>query len=162
MSFGVVAETLLTADMTASPPTYFHRFNVNEMTELKAVRLWVVKYGAPSLGVLGLELRTGVNGLNGRSLISTSPKTWTLAQISASNYSCKEIYFDWTTCSLLAPNVEYTLNLTATSYTGTETNHLAWVRAWPDPIVSFAESASAQKLGVFPFQVGIIGREVRR
>ena len=163
MSYAVVGEVLKTADMATSPPTFFHRFDVNRMMELKAVRLQVVKYGVPSLSSLGLELRSGYQaGSGGRGLIATASTTYTLAGISTANYSCAEIFFEFDQAPLLAPNVEYTLNLTASGYTGDDDNHLAWVRTYPDPIVSFSGSTTFEQLGRFPFHVALITREVRR
>lgn len=162
MSFGLVGESLMTADLAASPPTFFHRFSVPKMSELKAVRTWIVKYGAFTMGDLYMELRTGYGANNVRVLLARSTKKYSFADLNTANYSAKEIYFDWDNAPILAPNVEYTLNLYATSYTGDDSAHLAWARAWPDPIVPITGNPPAEKLGIYPFHVGLITRGVRR
>lgn len=163
MSFDVVAERLDTADLSASPPTFFSRFTLDKTAELKAIRTWIVKYGTPGLTTLGLELRTGYNSVTGaRELIATSSKTWTLADISSSNYACKEIWFDWDNAPLLKAGIEYTLNLVAAGYTGSDTDHLAWVRTYPDTVGPFSGSTNYNTLNRFPFQIAMITREARR
>lgn len=162
MSFGIVGEVLMTADMAASPPTFFHRFTVPKMMELKAVRTWIVKYLDPTFTALYMELRSGYNTGGARMLLARSTKSYSFADLDTANYSAKEIYFDWDNAPMLAPNVEYTLNLYASDYVGDETNHLAWARSWPDPIVPIIGAPDASQLGVYPFHVGLITRVVRR
>lgn len=161
MGLVVAAEQIFTGDQSTTPPTFFHRFTPTIFLELKAVRLWVVKYGTPTLDALGCELRSYDSVGGGRTLIQAAQNVWQLSEISSDNYGVKEVYFDWLNPILLKKGVEYTINLTLDNYVGDATNHIAWVRAWPDPIVAFSGSTTYINLNKFPFQVGLIGREVR-
>lgn len=163
VAYGLVVETLASADLTASVPTFFHRFTMDAMVELRAIRTWVMKYGTPTMTDLKMELRTGYDATSGgRLLLATSTKQWAIGDISSSTYAAKEIWFNWDNAPLLKPGVEYTLNLKSASYFADASNFIAWRRTWPDPIVPFTGSTSYQNLNRFPFEVGLITREVRR
>jgi len=156
---GVVGEWLATSDMAATPPTPFHRFTPTFFYEVKAFQTWVVKYGTPTMDPMTLELRAYNPVTNERTLIATSITQWQLSEIGSDNYALKQLYFEFDQPPILRKGTEYTVNLKIPNYVGTADNHIAWVHAWNDPIVAF--SGALEQLSTFPFQVGIIGREVR-
>lgn len=160
MGLGVVGQVLNTADMSATPPKYFHRFTPKIFFELKCVQLWVVKYGNPFSDPIGLELRS-YSATGERILIATSEQSWGVSEISSEDYALKQLFFDFQKCPTLRMGTEYSVNLIMPLYVGTDDNHIAWVKAWPDPIVPFPGSDNFNRLDQFPFQVGLIGREVR-
>lgn len=159
--FGVVGQVFKTADLAVDGGTYFHRFSPNIFVELKALQIWIVKYGSVSTDPIGLELRSSYASGNVRKLIATASNTWTPAQITSENYAVKQIYFEFDRPVLLRKDTEYTLNLKAANYVGTDDAHIAWVKAWPDPIVDFVGSSNFNRIDQFPFHVALIAREVR-
>lgn len=161
MGLIVIGEVLKTGDQTATPPTFFHRFTPTIWFELRVVQTWVVKYATPTADGIGLALYAYNSTTGSRELIATSTTSWQVSEISSDNYGVKQLYFEFPNAPTLKPDTEYCVSLLTENYVGDDDNHIAWVRAWPDPIVDFVGSDDFNSLNRFPFQVGLIGREVR-
>lgn len=161
MGLIVIGEVLKTGNQETDPPTFFHRFTPEIWFELLVVQTWVVKYLNPTTDPIGMALYSVDPTTQIRKLLATAETVWQLSEISSSNYAVKQLYFKFAQAPTLAPGVEYALSLLTPNYVGDDDNHLAWVRSWPDPIVDFTGSDQLRALNRFPFQVGLIGREVR-
>lgn len=153
----VFGETLLTADFSGSP-VYYQPFTLNQNTVLKAIRTWVVVYNSPSFTSLGLRIYSSVSSAPAQ-LIATSDTTWTLAQITSEANAVREIYFEFNNALSLNGEDQYHVVLWGNGYTGTDSSHVAWVRAFPDPVNS-GYTPAIETINRAPFKVAFIGDDL--
>jgi hypothetical protein len=126
------ADELSTADMTGK--SRFLRFSPSENVVIVAMRTWIVLINPPSFTNLHCKLYGDRAGLPG-GLIATSTNSFARNDLlETHNYGAKEIYFEFSPKISLNQSLNYHFVLNADNYTFTENSHLAWRKAWPDPI----------------------------
>lgn len=114
------------------------RFCPARNTVLIAMRTWLVLYNPPAFTNLRANLYSDRSELPG-GLIATSTNSWSRDDLLiSSNYGAKEIYFEFSPKISLQENLCYHFVLSADNYTYSEDSHLAWRKAWPDPIYGTA------------------------
>lgn len=119
----------------------FHAATYTDLT----VELWADRDGSPS------------------KLIATSQTSWTQAEVDAElplSYKLAWLGFEFTPVPL-RKGVWYHIALRATGYTGDNTNHIAWVHQYPDPVYDddLAFTVEAKKAGVMPLFATIFAAE---
>lgn len=163
-NFLVIGDVLKTGDLGSSP-TYLHRFTVDRAMELKAIRTMLVRHGAPTWTALYMDLRSARDSVafNGGDVIARSSNSWTRAELFSESYGFKETYFEWDAAPLLVPNTPYCFALYSSDYVGTDDDHLAWIKNWPDPYNPPAAGYDGDNdILILPYKMAMITREVRR
>lgn len=163
MGLYLVGDVLKTGDL-GSTPGYLLRFTVDRTLELKAIRTMLVRYGTPTFTSLSMDLRSARDSVvfAGGETIARSSNSWTLSGLFSQAYGVKETYFEWDSAPLLVPNTPYAFALYSSDYVGTDSDHLAWIKNWPDPYNAPANFTDDAQLGTLPYRLGLIAREVRR
>lgn len=153
MGYRCWAERFVTADFSGSP-VHKQGLVLSSDTALKAIRTRFVLFNAPVFTELSLRIySSAASGLG--TLLMTSTTTWTKAQISSYDHSASEIYFEFSGKHLSAGS--YFIVPWITGYTGTESTHVAWVRAYPDPTYTTGLTLERRKLSSLPYSFGIVG-----
>ena len=95
------------------------------------------------------------------TLIASSTNSWSLATVKAQfidstlAYGRKQLYFEFNDPLMIA-STNYGIVLTATTYTGTISSHLAWCSDTPDPIYAMS-TGYTNNIGQ---RITLIGRDV--
>lgn len=158
MAWSVYAERIDTADV-AGQPRVIQKVELNKKIALKAVRTWVILFGAPDFDVLEMRIYSQRGTALGRH-ICTFDKTWTRAELSTEDYAVKEIYFDFNDPKFLSAHDQYYFVLFPTTYTGTVDSHVAWVRGIPDLANETDIDLTIENAARAPFHLGFIGAAV--
>lgn len=136
----------------------FQTISFDENTVLQAVRTWIIGIGNPTFTSLTMKIYSNevVAGANTpRVLLWTSTNAPTKAEIFSKQNGCREIYFEFGLPALRAGE-KYNLVINATGYTYAELSHLAWRKAWPDP-VNKAFTPTIENLALAPYALYAIG-----
>ena len=130
----------------------------NEMI-LRGLRTWLIfnNYTGSFTALTG-KIYSDRATLPG-ALIANSTNTFNRADITILNSGVKEIYFTFSNLSLRS-NVYYHLVLNCSNYTATASDHIAWRRAWPDPVYRDGWTQSFESLGVAPYFLTAIGAKL--
>ncbi len=140
----------------------FQKIEFNKYLEVKALRIWVVLVGSPT--ITGLRMNIYSNDLQTSgpgSILATSTNSYGTADI-LTTYSngIKEIYFEFTPILVHKDDV-YHLVLSADSYSYTGSNQFAWKNVWPDPIYQTNFTVTGNNYLVSPLCVSaVIGEEI--
>lgn len=139
-----------------TPASCYQPFTINDSISLEAIRLTVVVYNNPTL--LGLRAHIYSNRYDvPAGLIMSSENTWDKSEICTLDNGAKQIYFTFEPKHLNGSDT-YHLVLTADSYTGTDSSHIAWVLSYPKPIYTANVTANQTRyLGEWPQEMIIIG-----
>lgn len=133
------------------------RFSTPENIVMLAMRTWLVLFNPPAFTNLRCKLYGDRNGLPG-GLIATSSNAWTRSDLlTTANYGAKEVYFEFEPKISLQQNLFYHFVLSADNYTFSENSHLAWRKAWPDPIYG---TATFENLLRSPYMFALVGAEL--
>lgn len=121
-----------TSDLTTK--SRYLRFSPDRNIVMKAMRTWIILYNPPNFTDLTCKLYADVAGMPA-GLIASSTTMWDKADLlTTQNYGAKEIYFDFSPTISLNETLYYHFVLSASNYTYADQSHLAWRKAWPDPI----------------------------
>lgn len=143
-----------TADMTGTTKSI--RFKPNDEIILRGIKTWIIfnDYQG-SFTSLQCKLYSDQSNSPG-ALIDTSTNSFTKAQVITYNSGVREIYFSFDDISL-HPDTYYHFVLNCTGYTYAESQHIAWRKAWPDPVYRTGWTQSYENLGIAPYSLTIIG-----
>lgn len=128
---------------------------------LRAVRTWVVVYNAPTFTNLSMKIYSNntESGSNAPGvLLHSSTTQWNLADLTTEDNAVKEIYFEFPDVSLNGVD-EYNFVVSADTYVYLESSHLAWRKAWPDPVYRAAYTPSRVNMGRAPFELYLVGAQ---
>lgn len=132
MSWTQWGDTFSTSDMTTK--SRYLRFSPDRNIVLKAMRTWIILYNPPNFTDLTCKLYADNLGLPG-GLIASSTTMWDKTELlTTQNYGTKEIYFEFEPTISLNADIYYHFVLSSTGYTYAEESHVAWRKAWPDPV----------------------------
>jgi hypothetical protein len=150
-------ECFETASMTDTSMSV--RFTPGDETVLRALRTWLIfnNYTGSFTSMVG-KLYSDRSGSPG-ALIATSSNSFSKAQIITENSGVKEIYFLFDDISL-SSNLYYHLVINCSGYTATANSHIAWRKAWPDPVYRAGWSQTFENLGIAPYFLTVIGAEL--
>lgn len=158
MTWTVWGQRFDTADFPGT--TYFQKFKVQSDLYALAVRTWVIAYNNPTFTSISGLIYSDRNGSPGKLLFTSSNQITKAEMITQAN-GVKEIYFEF------APNEGIPLRagdyfhlvLSVSGYTGDASSHLAWRKAYPDPVYSTGLPTTPEKIGIFPYAVTIEGAD---
>lgn len=152
----VWAERLETADFVGVP-RMFQTVKFHKNIILKGMRTWVIVYNNPNFTNLEMRIYANHGGVQGK-LLYTSSNVITKAQMITLANGVKEIFFDFDTLPIFKDEDTYLFTLMANGYTGDATSHIAWMRAYPDPV--YRTGLSALHPTSVPMAMYFIGSEL--
>jgi hypothetical protein len=153
VSWSIYAERLESADLSGSKFQKF--FSSTENYFIAGVRSWFVVFGNPQLERLRLYVyELNVDGTLGAE-IARSQTSFDLADLKTDTYAAKELYADFSPKCFLNKNDSYAVVPKAEVYVADASNHIAWVRAWADPVTNY--TPTYVDLAVAPFKVQFVG-----
>ncbi|MDZ4678395.1 MAG: hypothetical protein SGI74_12900 [Oligoflexia bacterium] len=160
MGIRVFGEWLKTGDFTGSPqvfsPVLFHDEGVEPFI-LRGLKTFMILYNDPVFTSLEMRIYSDNGGRPG-GLVYTSTNVQIKSAITTLANAFKEIWFDFDQLPALPRDETFYFVLWANGYTGIETSHIAWQRAWPNPIQRSSHlNLDGKFLSRFPYQVAIIG-----
>lgn len=150
-------ECFETADMSGTG--MYVRFTPGDNVVLRALRTWLIfnDYSGSFTSMVG-KLYSDRSGSPG-ALITTSTNSFNRADVTTLNSGVKEIYFLFDDVSLRS-NLYYHLVINCSNYTATASNHIAWRKAFPDPVYRGGWSQTFENLGIAPYFLTAIGAKL--
>ena len=143
-----------TADMTGTTKSI--RMRPNDNVILKAMRTWLIFNDYTSnITALTCKIYSDSSSAPG-ALIATSTNSFSKSEIIATNTGFKEIYFLFNNLSLHSGTF-YHFVLNCSGYTYADANHIAWRKAWPDPVYRTGLDNDYESLGTAPYCLTLIG-----
>lgn len=143
-----------TAEMTNTSKTV--RMKPNDNIVLKAIRTWLIwNDHSGSITDMTCKIYSDRASSPG-ALIATSTNSFDRADIITLASGVKEIYFEFDEISLHSETF-YHFVINCTGYTGTENSHIAWRKAWPDPIYRTGLDIDYEALSIAPYFLTVIG-----
>ena len=155
MGWRVWGDSFSTASMTDKSSYQKVTFDKNYI--IKAIRSWFVVYNDPAFTSIHARIYSDEAGLP-RKLLATSTNVITKAQMITATNGAKEVYFDFNNFSVRQDNA-YHVVINGVGYTGSDSSHLAWMKAFPDPILVTTPTLTANSIAVAPYQIYFIGSE---
>lgn len=143
------------ADMTGTSKSI--RFKPNDEIILRAIKTWLILNDYTStFGTMICYLYSDRNSSPG-ALIATSTNSFTKSTLNGVYDSgVREPYFTFDDISL-HPNTYYHIVINCSSYIYAENNHIAWRKAWPDPVYRTGWNQTYEELGIAPYCLTIVG-----
>lgn len=126
---------------------------------LRASRTWIVVYNDPTFTSLNMKIYSNSSANAPKKLLATSTNVQLKADIHTEDNAIKEIWFEFDYFPVQA-NETYNFVLNASGYTGSDTSHLAWMKGFPDPILTVPGGLSYTSKSKAPFQLYFIGSEL--
>lgn len=148
---------MFTAEYSGTP-VRSARAVIAKDTALRAVRTWIVLFNNPVFTELQMRVYSSLNNAPDQLLYTFDTK-WTLSQLSSEPYAVQEVYFECEKALPLIGGETYHFVIYPTSYTGTETSHIGWVRTLDDPPYS-GYTPKMNSLNLSPFRITYIGAKV--
>jgi hypothetical protein len=157
MGWSVYGDSLLTTDLDGTNlKSQKVRFNKNVI--LKAIRAWFVHYNDPVYTSLYFRIYSDNNGVPGKLLYTSTNVILKSEYITLAN-GIKEAYWEFD-CPAFKDTDFYHFVPIANGYTGTVSSHLAWKKAWPDPVYRTGLTIDATSQNESPFDIYFIGDEL--
>lgn len=154
----VWGDPITTADMSGN--LVYQKLKPNDDIFCLAVRIWVIVYNNPTYTSLSLKLYSEDTATTAPgNLILSSDNVQLKADVCTLANGVKEIWFHFNSPNGIALNTatNYYFVLNAVGYTGDASSHLAWMKAWPDPVYTTNLSTTVESLAVAPKTIYIIG-----
>ena len=158
MAYRVFGQRYDTSDLAATAIS--QRFKLTETSLILAVNVGIIFYNDPALTSLALKIYSDDNG-SAKALLHTSTSRTKAAMISLDNgVRFVPFIFGSPRGVALRGGDWYHLVLSGVGYTGDSTSHIAWLKAWPDPVYDTGLTVTYPKLGIAPYQSVFIGKEM--
>lgn len=165
MALIVHGEIFETADFSSTNISMPFTPSVN--LSLIAIRSTYISYNNPTwTGTMSLKIYSNSPSDEPDQLLATSTNSWTKASIIAANTNTFttlnnaifSIYFNFSNFNLKS-GVKYHLVTNGTLYTGSTSSHLAWKKAFPDPVYQVVTSTA--QVGTVSYDItAFIGAEI--
>lgn len=155
MAWTVWGDPITTAALTAGVSQKV-KFNTNLV--LKACRIWLIFYNNPALTSLTMKIYSDDGG-SPKKLLHTSTNSPTKAQIITLENGVKELYFDFN-YPVFDADDHYHFVLFGSGYTGTDSSHIAWRQAWPDPVYDTNWTPTWVNINQSPYSIYFIGSDL--
>lgn len=154
----VYGNVLETADIDGTTKTQAMAWVPNSDIVLRGTRTWFVMFNSPVFTQLRMRLYES-QGSGAGKLIATSTNFFIPADLQTDAYALKGVYFDWADIALKGTNTYYFLPY-ATGYTGNDSTHIAWVKAFPDPEYRTGFSLTYEEMHARPYRLAVIGADL--
>jgi hypothetical protein len=119
---------------------------------------WLIVNNVSQWTNLKLHIYSDRNTRPGSLIVSSSTSYSHADTMENFNNGVKYFGFEFATKTSLNKNTNYHLVLIADSYTYSENSHLAWLKAWPDPI--YNQPATFNSFASSSYMFGIIGAQL--
>lgn len=155
MAWRVFGEWIPTAG--ATDLSVYQKFKTTNNKILVAVRTWFVFYNDPSVTSIALKIYSNNGGSPGKLLYTSN--SLTKSTIITSANGVRECYFEFNSGNgvHLKGGDYYHLVFSAVGYTGDSSAHIAWMKAYPDPVYTGGWSTTHENLGIAPYQMSFVG-----
>jgi hypothetical protein len=131
----------------------------NKNVVLKGIKTWLIFYNySAAITDICCKIYSDQSG-SANALIASSTNTFTKADIITENNGFKEIYFNFDEVSLHT-STWYHFVLHSTGYTYSTSAHVAWRKAWPDPIYRTGLPLTFESLAESPYFLIMIGDDL--
>jgi len=136
MAIHTWGEILLTAD--ASSTRVYSPISFTKNVILRAMRFRIVYYGSPTINSINGKIYSDNGSTAPNSLLYTSSDSRLTAELNTNGNGLVETYvlFNY---PHLAKDTTYHFVLGLSGYTGTTSSHIAFEKAYPDPIIRRAD-----------------------
>ena len=131
------------------------KIKFNQNLVLKGVRTWIILYNNPTFTDLNLKLYSNEDN-KPKSLLYTSTNVQKKEDIITEHNGAKEIYFDFNDVPLNG-NDTYHFVMNGTGYVYSNDSHLAWMKAFPDPVYAAGYTPTFENMLNAPYQLYVIG-----
>lgn len=121
---------------------------------LAGVRTWVIVYGSPVYSTLQMKIYSSSGGVPDRVLYTSDSRT--SVEITSAANAAREIYFTFSPGAVLLSGSVYHFAITGTGYAPTSSSHLAWLKAYPDP-VDKTYTPTVEGINRAPYQMHFVG-----
>jgi hypothetical protein len=146
-----------TAEMTDSTKSV--RMRPNKNIVLRAVRTWLIWYdNTDSIANLVCKIYSDRSQSAG-ALIATSANSFARSDIITEANGVKELYFEFDEIPMHSGTF-YHFVINCSGYTGSESSHIAWRKAWPDPVYRTGWTQGLESLAVAPYMLTVIGDDL--
>lgn len=151
----VYGNILETAEINGTDKSQAMKIKMNSNSIVKAIRTWFVFYNDPVFTELRLRIYEDQGGVAGK-LIATSSNFFAPADVQTDAYAHKGLYFELPDIALKATQFYHVLPY-AVGYTGNDSTHIAWSKAFPDPEYRDGLSLTFESMHVSPYRLAIVG-----
>lgn len=149
---------ILTAD-NSDPPAITQQFILQENTIIRAVRVYLINYNAPTYTGIKAKIYSVRNNSAAKEIAESTNTVLPTDVALVEDHSYREVYFEFNNPELIA-GVSYQLGLIFENYTGTQASHLTWAMSYPDPPYPTGITQSGEKAANYPLHLTFIGSEV--
>ncbi len=154
MSWRMLGEVILTADMSGTPRVY-QKLIPTHNSAIKAIRTYFINYNNAAFTAVGLKIYCNNAGVP-KALIATASTVTAKASLFTENYGVIETYFNFDPHVMVRSGETYHVVPYLTGYTGTNSSHIAWKHSYPDPAYQTSVDMSFEGQAVSPFDLSII------
>lgn len=160
MAWKVWADPFETSDLTTT--NRFQPVTFGTDLILRAVRTWVIVYNDPAFTYLNMKIYSNevVGGNNTpKKLLATSSNTQLKANVHTLANGVKEIWFEFDYPVFNGSDI-FNFVINGTGYTYADASHLAWMKAFPNPVYSGGYTPAIETLPYAPYELYFIGAQL--
>lgn len=157
MALKVYGERLETSDLSSGLRVY-QKVIFGSNIALRALRTSFVVFNDPAFTALSMNVYS-MTGNTPKKLLYQSTNTFAKADVITEDHGLREIYFEFD-YPVFKGTDSYAFVPRGTGYTGSVSSHLAWTRAWPDPVYRTNVSSGVIDIMRAPFHIYYIGDEL--
>ncbi len=157
MGWTVWGDSLMTADLNGTT-LKSQKVMFNKNIVLRAIRSWFIHYNDPSYTDIYFEIYSDNNGVPGKLLYTSTNSILKTSFITLQN-GIKEAFWEFDYPTFKGTDF-YHFVPHGTAYVGTDSSHLAWKKAWPDPIYRTNVNTTYTSAGTNPYDIYFIGDEL--
>lgn len=139
MAWQVFGARFETADFTGDP-VHFQCFTPAKTLALKAIQSWFVLYNNPTFAGLKMKIYSVKNSIPYQLLWTSDENIADADVLLTYDNGIKALYFGFSTPPYLRGGDTYAIVPAFTSYTGTESAHIAWKKTLGDKVYTHFES----------------------
>lgn len=158
MGWSVYGEVLSPSDIDGTTLRVAQKVTFNANVVVKACRAWFIVYNNPTFSTLGFDVYADDNDSPGAFMFSTTTRS--KAELITLNNGIKEAYFELNDEAFTGTDSYWFAPKVTGAYVGNETSHLAWKKAWPDPVYRTSVDSGATMIAVAPYDIYFIGSEL--
>lgn len=133
------------------------RIRFNKDIVVRGIRPQMIFYNDPTFTSLYFRIYSDRAGVPGKLLYTSSSKT--KAEIITLENGVKEPFFSFDLPTFKGTDWFHIVPI-AVGYTGSDTSHIGWRKAWPDPIYRTGLTTTYTSWASDPYMIHIIGAEL--
>jgi hypothetical protein len=157
MAWLVYGDDFSTSEMTNTAK--FQPVTFGQDTVLVGIRTWIIIYNDPPFTSLNMKIYSNdaTSGQNTpKKLLATSTNVQLKSAIHTLANGVKEIWFDFDYPVYNGADV-FNLVINGVGYTGSVSSHIAWMKAFPNPVYSSGYTPSMLTIPYAPYEGYFIG-----